>query len=286
MKRFILVGMFVLFSLVLLSLNAWADSGQKATKDELAAETNARKAADIRLKTAIDTIELLPGPKGDKGDIGPTGPQGEQGSIGLTGPKGDTGDTGPEGPQGPQGPEGADGADGVCDCPITQGDLDELIDRIEFLESIEVRFTNMGNGTIRDNHTRLIWLKDASCSDLPYTDSDGRANWDDAMAAAAALANGTCGLSDGSSAGDWRLPTKAEWEAFMSDVYDVPALVNAVGDRQWSEGDAFIGVQSFYYWSRSEYGSNGAWVAFMRLGDMYYFNKIGSYNVWPVRSGN
>ena len=43
------------------------------------------------------------------------------------------------------------------------------------------------------------------------------------------FADGHCGLTDGSEAGDCRLPTKAEWEAFMSKVYDNPSLVGRRG---------------------------------------------------------
>jgi collagen triple helix repeat protein len=186
------------------------------------------------------------GPKGDKGDKGDQGDQGDQGIQGVKGDKGDTGDVGPKGDkgdQGIQGPEGPPGADGECDCPITQEQLDEIYARIEYLESLHAdadRFTDMGDGTILDNDTGLLWLKDANCFITM--------NFGDAMNAAGLLAQGDCDLSDGSMAGDWRLPTKEEWAAFMSTVYDNPALVNTVGDAQWLEGDAFTGVQSAYYW--------------------------------------
>ena len=150
------------------------------------------------------------------------------------------------------------------------------------------RFTDMGTGTIRDNNSGLIWLKDASCGDLPHTEY-GRADWENANVAAAALNDGTCGLTDGSEEGDWRLPTKAEWEAFMSAVYKNPALVNTVGDAQWSEGDAFTGVQFdvYFYWSSTEYEDSGyAWCAKMRDGSMTWTFDPLTYYVWPVRSDN
>jgi hypothetical protein len=153
---------------------------------------------------------------------------------------------------------------------------------------IASRFTNMSDGTIRDNDSGLIWLKDANCYDLAGKDSDGKANWHAALEAAAALSHGKCGLKDGSEAGDWRLPTKAEWEAFMSTVYDFPALVNTVGDAQWSEGDAFAGVQSSSYWSSTEYAQTRTWRAFMDVGLMNHTfnqNDFIAY-VWPVRNDN
>lgn len=198
---------------------------------------------------------------------------------------------GPEGPQGPKGDTGLQGLQGQCDCPITQGDLDALMARLEILESFHhmSRFTDMGNGTIRDNESGLIWLKDASCSDLPP--STGNATWYTAKLEVAALRDGTCGLTDGSAAGKWRLPTKAEWEAFMSTCYgEDPALVNTVGNAQWSEGDAFTGVQFDVYWSSTEYDdgtSNRVWYANLDGGSMGHTIKDGgSPFVWPVRSDN
>jgi hypothetical protein len=166
--------------------------------------------------------------------------------------------------------------------------LTERLNRIETLHGVEPRFTDMEDGTIRDNDSGLIWLKDASCDNLPHT-IDGRADWENANDAAAALKDGTCGLTDGSKEGDWRLPTKAEWEAFMSQVYKNPALVNTVGDAQWSEGDAFNGVQFdvYFYWSSTEYENSGyAWCAKMRDGSMTWTFDPLTYYVWPVRSIN
>src|SRR5215475_11535304 len=50
------------------------------------------------------------------------------------------------------------------------------------------RFTDNNNGTITDNLTGLIWLKNASCF--------GTQVWDTAITSANGLANGQCGLSD------------------------------------------------------------------------------------------
>ena len=47
------------------------------------------------------------------------------------------------------------------------------------------------------------------------------------------MKDGDCGLTDGSSPGDWRLPTKAEWDATMAHVAALgchsPALTNDAG---------------------------------------------------------
>ncbi len=158
----------------------------------------------------------------------------------------------------------------------------ELLERLDALEGGTGRFTDMGDGTVRDNNTGLIWLKDA--------DEMGTGNWDDANAAAATLSDGEHGLTDGSSDGDWRLPTKAEWEAFVvtGEGYS-PALCNAAGTAQWTQGDAFNDVQSDlsdFYWSSTEDGTSFAWWVYMFNGDVSVSVKGNFFYVWPVRSDN
>ena len=142
------------------------------------------------------------------------------------------------------------------------------------------RFVDLGNGTVRDTSTGLIWLKNTNCF--------GTKAWQDAMDTAASLADGQCGLTDGSVAGDWRLPTGEEWGALLDTNYHSPALSNAAGTGQWSEGDAFINVQSSYYWSSttSEAHTDYAWYAFMQSGQVRIRTKTYSLYVWPVRGGN
>ncbi len=141
------------------------------------------------------------------------------------------------------------------------------------------RFTDMGDGTVRDNDSGLIWLKVANAL--------GNANWDNAMTAAAGLDAGDFAwLTDGSEEGDWGLPTREDWEAFIDTNYLSPVLSNAVGDGQWSEGDAFIGVHTeAYHWSSTE-TAGGAWSVGMRNGFMMNLAKGAGSIVWPVRSDN
>src|SRR5229473_772270 len=75
------------------------------------------------------------------------------------------------------------------------------------------RYADCGNGTVTDTMTGLIWLKQSDC--LPAS------NWEGAKKAAAALKDGDCMLKDGSSPGDWRLPTEKEWEATMANAKDL-----------------------------------------------------------------
>ncbi|HEY5974452.1 MAG TPA: DUF1566 domain-containing protein, partial [Geobacteraceae bacterium] len=70
------------------------------------------------------------------------------------------------------------------------------------------RFTGNGDGTITDNLTGLVWLANADCF--------GAREWATAIGSANALANGACGLTDGSLAGQWRLPNKNELTSLLS----------------------------------------------------------------------
>ena len=154
---------------------------------------------------------------------------------------------------------------------------------VDVFGATDTRFFDMGDGTIRDNDSGLIWLKNASCPDL---NQPGGVFWWEARDAAAALRDGTCGLTDGSDAGDWKLPTPKEWRAFMSTVYDNPALINTRGNAQWSEGDAFTGVLSVAYWSDTYYSHYLGYAADMYDGTVPWVYYEDSAFVWPVRGGN
>ena len=140
------------------------------------------------------------------------------------------------------------------------------------------RFTDVGNGTVRDNLTKLVWLKNANAF--------GQRNWTRALLDAKTLANGSAGLSDGSEAGDWRLPDVKELNGLIDFAYYDPALPNASGKSKWVDGDAFIGVQSGGYWSNTNYSGNSAsaWGVGLDDGGVYGGNKTNTGYVWPVRA--
>jgi TolA-binding protein len=140
-----------------------------------------------------------------------------------------------------------------------------------------LRYVDNGNGTVTDTRTELIWLKNANCF--------GRQSWYTAMRSAANLRIGQCGLSDGSIAGMWRLPTRSELAAMVDKRYQYPTLSNAAGTAQWKEGDTFSGVQSDNYWSSTESAndSDGAWVVYLLYGSVGTNGKTLTHYVWPVR---
>ena len=137
------------------------------------------------------------------------------------------------------------------------------------------RFTNNGNGTVTDNLTGLTWLQNAKCA------GDGM-YWTDALTWSNNLASGACGLTDGSAAGDWRLPNIEELESLIDLQKNNLALPT---------GHPF-NVKSNSYWSSSSHvnHNNYAWnvaaTVDMLTGSTSYNDKPSSWlSVWPVRDG-
>jgi hypothetical protein len=123
-----------------------------------------------------------------------------------------------------------DSAGNVIDCAGTGQDGDIRAG----VEWPAPRFTDNGDGTIRDNLTGLIWLKDALCLGLSGIP------WQQALDFANGLADGECGLTDGSVAGDWYLPNRNELESLL-DLENFNPTVPT--------GNPFINFESSFYWS-------------------------------------
>jgi hypothetical protein len=152
----------------------------------------------------------------------------------------------------------------------------EMDNQITKLKRYAIRYIDNGDGTVIDTRTNLIWLKNANCF--------GRQNWQTAKQSAARLRSRQCGLSDGSTAGMWRLPTREELLRMRDMRYTSPALSNAAGTAQWQEGDAFSDVQLSYYWSSTEGSlSDFVWLVDLSDGHVYSFDKPNTHVVWPVR---
>jgi hypothetical protein len=135
-----------------------------------------------------------------------------------------------------------------------------------------VRFVDNQNGTVTDNLTGLVWLKNAGCITPTL--------WANAVADANQLANGACGLTDGSKAGDWRLPNIVELESVIDVSASNPAL---------TAGNPFTNVSNSIYWSSTPYfggaeGTTNAWV--IRMSDGRYINDDASSNLNVMASSN
>ena len=141
------------------------------------------------------------------------------------------------------------------------------------------RFTDNNDGTVKDNLTGLIWLKNANCanatrvwatalSDVAQLNTNGKMN------------NNDCGdtSNSGSHQTDWRLPNRKELRSLIDYSRYGPALPS---------GHPFTNVQSGFYWSSSTYARNTyfAWVVDMWVGDVYAYSKTYGIYVWPVRAG-
>jgi hypothetical protein len=141
------------------------------------------------------------------------------------------------------------------------------------------RFVDNLNGTVTDHLTGLVWLKNAGC----FTPGD----WSSALTAANQLAAGQCGLSDGSTPGQWRMPNINELESLVDSSQSNPAL---------PAGAPFTAInQVNAYWSSTTYNALNSNAFAIRFTDGRWINGIdGSFNnsktlssnsLWAVKSG-
>lgn len=153
------------------------------------------------------------------------------------------------------------------------------------------RYVDCGNGTVTDTVTGLIWLANADCF--------GMQNYPNALSMVGTLATGACGLTDGSFAGDWRLPTEAEWQTTIaqavaldctfSGMGNPPSLTDTAGTGCFdTEGSpVFSGVQIGRYWSSTAIATSPDFAhrVFLSDGSTNVFTKANTYFAWPVRGG-
>lgn len=140
------------------------------------------------------------------------------------------------------------------------------------------RFTDIGNGTVTDNLTGLIWLKDANCrTNLGGVNKTGSLNWANTLVWSNALHTGFCNLNDGSSVGQWRLPSRRELHSLIDfSQSGLPA------------GHPFSNlVVTDTYWTSSTYADSttSAWILYMNSGALNILGKTNVSYVLPVRGG-
>lgn len=130
------------------------------------------------------------------------------------------------------------------------------------------RFIDKGNGTIYDSVSKLTWLKNANCF--------GPQSVANALTKPSTLSSGQCGLTDGSIAGDWRLPTLDELRIFVDSGYRFDSL-NVVGFYN-------ILTDRGYYSSTDADPINGnARIVNMNNGTFPVGGYTGGGGVWPIR---
>jgi hypothetical protein len=130
------------------------------------------------------------------------------------------------------------------------------------------RFIDNANGSVVDNLTGLIWLKNANCFSSQ--------TWDNALVQAKTLATGACSLTDGSIAGDWHLPNRNELWSLLDYERINPSL---------PAGHPFTSVQSLY-WTGSSVNTYTNTAFYVQMSDSVVGSsgKANSFSVWPVRS--
>ncbi len=135
------------------------------------------------------------------------------------------------------------------------------------------RFTDNGNGTITDKLTGLVWLKNANCF--------GYKPWATGLSKANTLSNGACSLSDGSKAGDWRLPNRKELQSLLNrqqgDNYTLLSTYGFLSLQQSANG--------VFYWTSSTSAENDsrAWSVNFSDSSINYSEKDFVGYIWPVR---
>ncbi|MHC4182418.1 MAG: Lcl C-terminal domain-containing protein [Planctomycetota bacterium] len=142
------------------------------------------------------------------------------------------------------------------------------------------RFTDNSDGTVTDNLTGLIWLKDAM--------RFGAQDWDNALNMCNNLADDGVDLTDGSVPGDWRLPNVKELLSLVHYGFSYPTLPDTAGTAPHTDGDPFINVQSWGYWTSTS-ATNGGGGRALRVsfsnGDSTSATKGHTLYVWCVRGG-
>lgn len=140
------------------------------------------------------------------------------------------------------------------------------------------RFTDHGNGTVTDELTGLMWLKDLNCA-------DGTRDWDEARNDAQEL--NTSGTMNGKICDDapndiipysgWRLPNIKELQSIMDYSQIVPPSVFSGNP----------GVE--HYWASTSFAGNTNQKLLINISygliTLDHFSTGTSYFGWAVRAG-
>ena len=149
------------------------------------------------------------------------------------------------------------------------------------VEPPDPRFTDNDDGTVTDNLTRLVWMKNMNCW--------GQQSLHGALPLCNNLEEGYCGLTDDSVVGDWRLPNRNELLSLVD--------IENINEHTLSDGHPFINycggppMPGFpcgdRYWSSSTAMYNfGAGAYFVHFGDgtsSFDSKAAAFFGVWCVR---
>lgn len=136
------------------------------------------------------------------------------------------------------------------------------------------RWCGNGDGTVTDMTTGLVWLQNANCFGIKkWIELSGIYN--DAHKAAGLLRSSDCGLSDGSVAGEWRLPTFDELKGLTSGTESV----------RFSNPRLFNNLLKTNYWSSTTQSTSAVHAVAVSTANGGTLNhpKSSSLYVLPVR---
>lgn len=131
------------------------------------------------------------------------------------------------------------------------------------------RYTDHGDGTVTDERTGLVWLKNANAY--------GEIAWPAALETVKHLGHGQHGLTDGSRPGDWRMP----------NINELQSLVDLDSDHgpAFPDDHPFDNLEAANYWSSSTVSSApplGWYIAFAVAPPVFDL-KMNAMRIWPVR---
>lgn len=143
------------------------------------------------------------------------------------------------------------------------------------------RFIDKGDGTVADTVTGLTWLKKADCINQ---------NWAGALSMVNGLGSGQCGLSDGSSAGQWRMPNRTEMLSLSDRAPTFPqaAYLNGQYQANTSTNGPVIFtnfIVSDYYWTSTTDAADTtqAWALYSCDFGVYNMAKTATRYTLAVR---
>ncbi len=130
------------------------------------------------------------------------------------------------------------------------------------------RFTDNLDGTVTDHLTGLVWLRDAT--------RFSNRGWNPALNACNDLGDDGVSLTDGSAAGDWRLPNSKELRRLIDFGNANPAL---------PAGHPFVVAAGAVFWTSTTSTNNTGRAWTIDDGTMVNDPKGTANGVWPVRDG-
>ncbi|MGC2696629.1 MAG: DUF1566 domain-containing protein [Candidatus Angelobacter sp.] len=133
------------------------------------------------------------------------------------------------------------------------------------------RFVDNSDGTVTDRLTGLIWLRNANLY--------GEVPWQTCLDNAKTLCSGSAGLTDGSKAGDWRLPNVNEFQSLLD--------LNNTSGPSIAPDHPFMNLHPSNYWTSTSVALAPAlgWFVALAVGPPVFDLKMNSMRMWPVRGG-